>query len=102
MCDTPTIGGRFTSLLAGGACAWATMREVVPRKNKTPALSGKFMIQDAAPHWAGCQALHREAASIAWAAWDESKEKVRSALNRATRKAGRNVATATGANFLYI
>jgi len=32
----------------------------------------------------------------------ESKEKVRSALNRATRKAGRNVATATDATFLYI
>lgn len=32
----------------------------------------------------------------------ESKEKVRSALNRATRKAGRNVATATDANFLYV
>jgi hypothetical protein len=32
----------------------------------------------------------------------ESKEKVRSALNRATRKQGRNVATATDANFLYV
>jgi len=32
----------------------------------------------------------------------ESKEKVRSALNRATRKSGRKVATATDANFLYI
>lgn len=32
----------------------------------------------------------------------ESKEKVRSALNRATRKAGMNVATATDANFLYV
>ena len=32
----------------------------------------------------------------------ESKERVRSALNRATRKAGRNVATATDANFLYV
>jgi hypothetical protein len=31
-----------------------------------------------------------------------TKEKIRSALNRATRKAGRNVATATDANFLYI
>ena len=33
---------------------------------------------------------------------DSSKEKVRSALNRATRKAGRNVATATDGDFLYI
>ncbi len=32
----------------------------------------------------------------------ESKEKVRSALNRATRKAGLNVATATDATFLYV
>lgn len=32
----------------------------------------------------------------------DGKEKVRSALNRATRKAGRTVATATDANFLYI
>jgi hypothetical protein len=32
----------------------------------------------------------------------ESKENVRSALNRATRKAGRKVATATDANFLYV
>jgi hypothetical protein len=32
----------------------------------------------------------------------ESKEKVRSALNRATRKAGRNVATASDDSFLYI
>jgi hypothetical protein len=32
----------------------------------------------------------------------ESKEKVRSALNRATRKESRKVATATDADFLYI
>ena len=32
----------------------------------------------------------------------ESKEKVRSALNRVTRKAGRNVATASDDNFLYV
>jgi phosphopantothenoylcysteine synthetase/decarboxylase len=32
----------------------------------------------------------------------ESKEKVRSALNRATRKAGRAVATASDASFLYV
>lgn len=31
-----------------------------------------------------------------------SKEKVRSALNRATHKSGREVATATDAEFLYI
>jgi hypothetical protein len=33
---------------------------------------------------------------------EQSKEKVRSALNRATRRAGRNVATASDANFLYV
>ena len=32
----------------------------------------------------------------------ESKEKVRSALNRATLKAGRKVATASDATFLYV
>ena len=32
----------------------------------------------------------------------ESKENVRSALNRATRKANRTVATATDENFLYV
>jgi len=32
----------------------------------------------------------------------ESKEKVRSALNRATRKSGRNVATASDGSFLYV
>jgi hypothetical protein len=32
----------------------------------------------------------------------ESKEKVRSALNRATRKAARKVATASDATFLYV
>jgi hypothetical protein len=32
----------------------------------------------------------------------ESKEKVRSALNRATRKNGRTVATASDESFLYV
>jgi DNA helicase TIP49 (TBP-interacting protein) len=32
----------------------------------------------------------------------ESKEKVRSALNRATRKVGRRVITASDAKFLYV
>ena len=32
----------------------------------------------------------------------ESKEKVRSAVNRGTRKAGRKVETASDANFLYL
>ena len=33
---------------------------------------------------------------------EDGKENVRSALNRATRKAGRPIATATDAKFLYI
>jgi len=32
----------------------------------------------------------------------DTKENVRSALNRATRKSNRNVATATDASFLYV
>jgi hypothetical protein len=32
----------------------------------------------------------------------ESKERVRSALNRATRKSGRRVATASDDTFLYV
>ena len=32
----------------------------------------------------------------------EGKERVRAALNRATRKGGRDVATATDANYLYV
>jgi hypothetical protein len=32
----------------------------------------------------------------------DTKENVRSALNRATRKSGRNVATATDDDFLYV
>jgi len=42
------------------------------------------------------------ALKVPLAGLDGSKEKVRSALNRATRKAGHKVATATDANFLYI
>jgi hypothetical protein len=42
------------------------------------------------------------AMKVPLAALDESKEKVRSALNRATRKAGRKVATATDTEFLYV
>jgi hypothetical protein len=42
------------------------------------------------------------ALKVPLAALAESKEKVRSALNRATRKAGSKVATASDTNFLYI
>ena len=43
-----------------------------------------------------------KALKIPLAALAESKEKVRSALNRATRKSGREVATATDSDYLYI
>jgi hypothetical protein len=42
------------------------------------------------------------AIKVPLAALNESKEKVRSALNRATRKAGREVVTASDATFLYV
>jgi hypothetical protein len=42
------------------------------------------------------------AIKVELAALPESKENVRSALNRATRKSGRNVATASDGAFLYI
>ena len=42
------------------------------------------------------------ALKVPLAALAESKEKVRSALNRATRKSGRNVATASDSTFLYV
>ena len=42
------------------------------------------------------------ALKVPLAALTASKEKVRSALNRATRKDGRNVATATDGEFLYV
>jgi hypothetical protein len=42
------------------------------------------------------------ALKVPLAALSDSKEKVRSALNRATRKGGLHVATASDATFLYV
>ena len=42
------------------------------------------------------------AIKVPLASLSESKEKVRSALNRATRKGGREVATASDDTFLYV
>ena len=42
------------------------------------------------------------ALKVPLAGLDDTKEKVRSALNRATRKRGRNVATASDGAFLYV
>jgi len=48
------------------------------------------------------QVQHGVALKVPLAQLDESKEKVRSALNRATRKDGRQVATASDDTFLYV
>jgi hypothetical protein len=48
------------------------------------------------------QAQKGVALKVPLSALSESKEKVRSALNRATRKSGRNVATASDDVFLYV
>jgi len=42
------------------------------------------------------------ALKVPLASLEQTKEKVRSALNRATRKAGLSVATASDENFLYV
>ena len=42
------------------------------------------------------------ASKVPLAQLEQCKEKVRSALNRATRKAGRKVATASDADYLYV
>jgi hypothetical protein len=42
------------------------------------------------------------ALKVPLSALDDTKEKVRSALNRATRKGGRHVATASDDTFLYV
>ena len=86
-----------------------------PRTDKAPA-HFKTMAQASVPQ--GRKGKHQQIVSIILKDLDklkdgsaikvpladlaESKEKVRSALNRATRKAGRTVATASDASYLYI
>lgn len=48
------------------------------------------------------QAQKGAALKVPLAQLEEGKEKVRSALNRATRKSGRQVATASDDTFLYV
>jgi DNA helicase TIP49 (TBP-interacting protein) len=48
------------------------------------------------------QVKHGVALKVPLAQLAESKEKVRSALNRATRKIGRGVATASDGTYLYV
>lgn len=85
-------------------------------KRKDVPMNFKTVIQSDVPH--GRQGKHNgivtrilsdldqvrdgNALRIPLADLAESKEKVRSALNRATRKAGRKVATAADAKFLYV
>ena len=85
-------------------------------RTKSPSMHFKTMMQLDVPQ--GRQGKHREivatilkdldnlkagsAIKVPLADLAESKEKVRSALNRATRQAGRNVATASDGTFLYV
>jgi len=86
------------------------------RQTPNPPMHFKSMIQADVPQ--GRNGKHKQivtiilkdldglkadaALKIPLAELTESKEKVRSALNRATQKAGRKVATASDANFLYV
>jgi hypothetical protein len=91
--------------------------ELMPRSQSKPAPAHfKTMVQSDVPQ--GRNGKHKQvittiledlvrltpgaAIKIPLAGLDESKEKVRSALNRATRKLGLKVATASDAAFLYV
>lgn len=87
-----------------------------PRSLKLPVINFKTLAQIDVP--LGRNGKHKElvtkilsdldqlavgmALKVPLADLAESKEKVRSALNRATRKSHRNVATATDAAYLYV
>ena len=95
---------------------WA--RAAVKAKNRTrkKAMHFQTMVQADLPQ--GRNGKHREivttilsdldrlstgsALKVPLAELVESKEKVRSALNRATRRAGRKVMTASDTNYLYV
>jgi hypothetical protein len=86
------------------------------RLTRTPPMNFANMLQKDVPQ--GRRGKHREivtkilsdldrieqgvALKVPLADLTESKEKVRSALNRATRKDGRHVATASDGTFLYV
>ena len=88
---------------------------MTPRTNKAP-MNFKTMAQVDVPQ--GRNGKHKQvvtkilsdldqlpegiALKVPLAELAESKEKVRSALNRATHKGDRNVATASDADFLYV
>ena len=99
-----------------GVFDWA--RAAVKAKNRTrkKAMHFQTMVQADLPQ--GRNGKHREivttilsdldrlstgsALKVPLAELVESKEKVRSALNRATRRAGRKVMTASDTNYLYV
>ncbi len=86
------------------------------KKTKTPSMNFRTMAQADVPQ--GRNGKHKEivtrilsdldqlgtgnALRIPLAELAESKEKVRSALNRATHKSSREVSTATDAEYLYV
>jgi D-lyxose ketol-isomerase len=86
------------------------------RQSKTAPMHFKTMVQSDVPQ--GRNGKHRlivttimkdldelkpgAALKVPLADLAESKEKVRSALNRATRKEGRKVATAADGSYLYV
>jgi hypothetical protein len=86
------------------------------RRTKNPPTHFKVMVRSDVPQGRNgkhklivttilkdLDSLHTDSAlKVPLAELAESKAKVRSALNRATRKAGRKVATASDANFLYV
>jgi len=88
---------------------------MTPRSNRTP-MNFKTMAQTDVPQ--GRNGKHKQvvtrilsdldqlpagvALKVPLAELSESKEKVRSALNRAVHKGDRNVATASDADFLYV
>src|SRR5258706_6855271 len=91
-------------------------REAMATRTKKVAMNFKAMRQADVPQ--GRNGKHKEvvtkilsdldqvemgvALKVPLAQLAESKEKVRSALNRATRKGGRDVATASDDDFLYV
>jgi hypothetical protein len=88
----------------------------MPLRRKSASMNFKHMLQQNVPQ--GRNGKHKAivtrilsdldqvqdgvALKVPLAVLTDSKEKVRSALNRATRKGGRTVATASDETFLYV
>lgn len=92
------------------------MPTVRKKSSPSPRMHFKTMVQAAVPQ--GRNGKHKEivttilqdldrldgdsAIKVPLSVLADGKEKVRSALNRATRKAGRKVATAADSTYLYV